>query len=99
MTVIVIAMHCGLLDCSIHAFDVTVGPWVLWFGRPVVNVMNSATVFERMAPEQLSFCPHHSDVSKRPAFSGRVGELDAIVGENCVYLVWNSGIQIVQKLL
>ncbi len=61
----------------------------------MVNVVSGASTLKGMAPEQLSFCSHLPDIDRCPALASWIGELNAIVGENRVYLVWDGGNEIV----
>ena len=60
--------------------------------------MNGAGVFEGMAPEEFAFSDHFLDVSRRPALTFEVSELNAIVCENGVNPVGNSLNKIQQEL-
>jgi hypothetical protein len=96
--VIMVALNSSLLDRSIHAFDtvsrtgqaLAIGRGMFDLGQPVINVVSGASTLKGMAPEQLSFCPHLPDVGRRPALASGVSELNAIVSENRVYLVWTA---------
>ena len=98
VVVIVIAVNGGLLDGAVHALDLTIGPRVPWLCQPVVDIVVGTSTLKGMAPEQLSFRPHLPDIGRRPAFAGRIGELNAIVSENRVDCVGNRSNQIVQEL-
>jgi hypothetical protein len=40
--VIMVAMDSSLLDRSVHAFDLAIGPGMLDLGQPVINVVSGA---------------------------------------------------------
>ncbi len=94
-----VAVNSRLFDRSVHAFDLTIGPWMLDLGEPVIDVIVGTTTLESMAPEQLSFCPYLPDIDRRPALPSRIGELNAFVGENRMDGVGNRCNQIVEELL
>ncbi len=41
-----------VLDGAVHAFDLAIGPRMLWLGQPVVDIGKGAGVFERMGSER-----------------------------------------------
>ena len=97
--VIEVAMDGGLLDGPVHSLDLSIGPRVLWLCKPVINVVGCASILEGMASEQLALRTHLPDICWCPALTGRIGKLNAIVSENSMDGVGNSGNQIVQELL
>jgi hypothetical protein len=40
------------LDCPVHPFDLAVGPRMLGFGCPVVDIVPCAGIFEGMCPDR-----------------------------------------------
>ena len=66
-----------LLDGAVHPLDLAVGPWVTRFGEVVLDVEVGAGRFEGVAPEGQLLRPHFLDVLRRPAVTGRVGEVGA----------------------
>ena len=84
MAFVVVALNCCFLDGPVHAFNLTVGPRMLDLGEPVLNAMFMANPVK--------------DVLEGEAVSLLIGELDAIVGEDDVNFVGNSGDQIAQEL-
>ena len=72
MAVIVIAFDCCLLDRTVHAFDLTVGPWVLRLGKPVFDVMAPTSAVEGMATPASGWAV---------TVLRQVSELDAIIGQ------------------
>jgi hypothetical protein len=97
--VIMVAMDSSLLDRSVHAFDLAIGPWMLDLGQPVINVVSGASTLECVTPEQLSFRSHLPDVRRCPALTSWISELNAVVGEDRMDGVRNSINEIVQELL
>ena len=98
VTVVVIAMNGRLFDRAVHALNLAIGPRMPWLGEPVINVMNGTGVFEGMAPEEFAFSDHLLDVSRRPALTFGVSELNAIVCEDRVNLVGNGLNKVQQEL-
>jgi hypothetical protein len=84
VTVIVIAVNSGLLDGTVHAFDLAIGPGMFDLGQTVINVMSGASTLECVTPEQLSFRSHLPDVHRCPAAACWISELNAVVGEDRV---------------
>lgn len=67
-----------LLQRSVHAFDLTIGPGVVGPSEAMLDAMSKADPVEGMA----------SPAGGRPvAVLGQVGELDAVVRQNRMYLV------------
>jgi hypothetical protein len=63
----------GILTDSIHALDLSVGPWMVGLGEPMLDPMKETESVERMATE----------ARRRPlAVQRPAGELDAVVGEH-----------------
>jgi len=79
-----VALHGRFLDGSVHSFDLTIRPWMTWFGKTVFDVEVGAGRFEGMAAEWQFLCPHLLDVLWRPAIAGGIGEVRPIVGEHGV---------------
>jgi hypothetical protein len=46
----------GVFDCSVHAFDLAVGPWMLWLGEAMVDIGESTSILEGMGTERLFVC-------------------------------------------
>jgi len=59
---VVEAFDGGFLECSIHAFDLSVGPGVFRFGQAVVDVGLGAGELEGMSAEELSLLESKSDL-------------------------------------
>jgi hypothetical protein len=54
VVVVVVAPDGGVLDGAVHAFDLAVGPRVLWLGEAVFDAELCAGVLEGMSPERLA---------------------------------------------
>lgn len=57
MAIVVISSHSGFLDGAIHAFDLTIGPRVIWLGQAMIDVMAGAGGFKGMGSEDLALLP------------------------------------------
>ena len=79
MIIVLIALDCGVIDCSAHLLDLTISPWMVGFGQPMLK---SVCVTDHVKTHR----PRMYCVS----ISGLLGELDAVVRQNCVQLVWNG---------
>lgn len=71
---IIIAFDGGLFSCSVHAFDLTIRPRMIWFCQAVLGIIFKADAGKDMR-ECIPIC-----------FA--VGELDAIVGEDRMDFIW-----------
>lgn len=91
MVLVVIGAHGGVLEGAIHTFDLAVGPRMVRFGEAVIDMMVSAGVFEGMSAEDLAALKGKADVvGGRSGIAWR-GEVSAVVGEDGVDAVRNSG--------
>ena len=79
-----------LLNGAVHSLDLPVGPWMFRFGQPMIDVMARACEFEGMRAERLLRGDHLFDLSRRPSIASRIGEVQAVVGQDCVDSVRNS---------
>ena len=73
--VIEVPLDRSFLDGSVHSFDLAVGPGMVGFGEPVLDAMGAAHAIEGMATEPGG---------RALAVLGKIGELDAVVGEHDV---------------
>ena len=71
----------GLLDGSVHAFDLTIGPGMVRLSEAVFDSVDMAGPIEGMAAEAGG---------RTLAILRKVGELDSVVGEHGVDAVWNG---------
>jgi hypothetical protein len=71
VAVVVIALDGGFLDGPVHAFDLTIGPWVLDLGEAMLDTALLASHIEHV---------RHVTRRRTIGVSRREGELDAIVG-------------------
>lgn len=79
MAVVVEALDGRFLDGPVHAFDLAIGPWMLDLGEAVLDAVFSASHVEHVG---------HVTRGWPVGVSRREGELDAIVGQDDVDLVW-----------
>lgn len=73
---VVEAFDGGVFDRAVHAFDLAVGPRVIGLGQPVLNAVGLTDHVEAHWPG--------IDCVTVP---GLLGELNAVIGENCVDLI------------
>lgn len=95
---VVEALDRGVLEGSIHALDLAVGPRVLGLGRAVVDVVTRTGKFEGMGSEALALGDGFLDQWDGRSAATRCGELDAVVGEHRVDFVGDSGDQAQQEV-
>jgi len=87
-----------VLDGSVHSFDLSVGPWVLYLGGTVVDVIPRAGELERVGPEQFAVCDGLLDQRHGRASGAGGCELDAVVSKHGIDLVGNGCDQAQQEL-
>jgi hypothetical protein len=46
-------LDCGFLGGSVHSLDLSVGPGVLWFGQPMIDIVFGTGEFESVSTEPL----------------------------------------------
>ena len=87
MIVVVVALHCGFLDSSVHAFDLPVGPWMVGLGETVIDAVHKTDPVKRVTTKACCWSP---------AVSGQVGELDAVAPREGRFagrkIRWKAGI-------
>lgn len=79
MGLIVIALHRGLLDGSVHSLDLAVRPRMIGFGQTVFDAVGSTDLVE--AVNAITCSP-------AIAIARQIGELDAVIREHDVNPVW-----------
>src|ERR1700709_25673 len=87
MALIVEALDGRLLDGSVHPLDLTIGPRVVRLGKPVLDIV-------RLTDHVEAHLPRPSGV----AVARLLGELDAIVGQDCMYPVGHGFQQVFEEL-
>src|SRR5687767_5482115 len=80
---IVVAINCGLFEGSIHAFDLTIGPWMIDASKAMLNA--------------IGFTDPVKDVLKGISVLLEVGELNAVVGQHDVNTVRDYCNQVAQE--
>jgi len=85
---VVISAHGGFLKGAVHAFDLAVGPWVIWLGETMFDTMLPANALEAVQP--VSRCRPRSMLR-------HIAELDTIIGQNGVDLVGAAAIRASRK--
>lgn len=98
MAVVIIAFDGSVLDRPVHALDLSIGPRMFRSGRSMFDIVPSASVFEGMSSEYFAICDCFPDERNGRATSTWRGELDAIVGQNGVDLIWDGRDQAQQEL-
>ena len=71
MIIALIAIDCGVIDCSAHPLDLTASPWMVGFGQPMLNPV---CVTDHVKTHRPRICC--------VSVSGLLSELDAIVGKD-----------------
>ena len=70
--------HGHLLESSVHAFDLTVDPWMVRLGEPVLDVMGATDLVEAVNPPASG---------GSIAILGQLGELDAVVARHDLQVI------------
>ncbi len=83
-----------ILDRSVQALDLTVGPGMLGLGQAMVDVGRGAGVFDGVSSEGLLTCNQLLDLGCCPTRATGIGEVQAVVGEHGMDFVGNSGDQV-----
>ena len=86
--VVVVALHGGFLNGSVHAFDLPVGPGMVGFGEAVIDAVQKAGPVKRMATKACGWAL---------AVLGQIGELDAVIGKHGVDVIGNGCNQSLKK--
>ena len=87
MGLVVVPLDGCLLQGPVHPLDLSVGPWVLGFGEPVIDVVLGTGVLEGMRPDWLpAFQGLLDELCSGSCVAGR-GEVDAVIGQDGVHLV------------
>src|SRR5579862_7980472 len=86
--VVVEALDRCFLDGSVHPLDLAIGPWMPGFGRAVIDIVPRASILKRMCPEAFAIGHGLFDEGNGRSSAARCGELDAVVGQHSVNLVW-----------
>jgi hypothetical protein len=81
----------GVVDGSVHAFDLPTGPWMLGLCQPMIDVVLGAGLFEGVRPNGFSGVEGALDVWRRRARIAWGGEMGSVVGEERVDLVGDDG--------
>ncbi len=87
VAVIVIPFDRCILDCPVHSLDLAIGPWVIWLGQPMLNPIRLA--------DQIK--PHLAERDSVPV-PWLLCELNAVVGQDRVELIWYRFKQVFQEL-
>lgn len=78
VSVVVIAPDGSLLERSVHPLDLAIGPWMVGLGEAMLDVVLAADAIEHVQPVAGR---------RTRAVLNAVAELDAVVGEDGMYLV------------
>ena len=64
MGLVKIGADSSLLDGAVHALDLTVGPRVIGFGEPMIDVMAGTGGFEGMGAKDFHALPSKADIRR-----------------------------------
>jgi hypothetical protein len=79
MIIVVVPLDCGIFDFSVHSLDLTTSTLLVGFGQPMPDPV-------RVTDHVKTHRPRMCCVS----VLGLLGELDAIVGEDGVDVMWDG---------
>ena len=74
MIVVVVTLHGGFLDGSVHPLDLSIRPRMHRLGQPMFDVEIGASCIKGVATEENTLDPHRLDVRGCPAIAGGIGE-------------------------
>lgn len=95
---VIVALDGRLVDRSVHSFDRAVRPRVTWLSEAVLDIKIGAGQFEGMSEERQFLCPHFSDVVRRSAVAGGIGEMRAFIGKHRVNSIWQGRGEVRQEV-
>ena len=87
-----------VLDGSVHAFDLPVGPGMLGHGQAMIDIVVGAGVFEGVRPDGLSGVEGSLNVGGCRARVAWRGEVGSVVGEDRVDFIGDGGDQATQEI-
>ena len=67
------------LNCPVHPFGLTVGPWMIRLRQPMFDAMLEANAIEDVWPEESP--------GRSLSVLGQIGEGHAVIGQDLVYLI------------
>ena len=82
MALVVEALDCGFLDGPVHSFNLAVGPRMLWFGQPMIDIVSRAGEFKSVSTEERPFCDSLFNLANSQATAAWYREVNTIIGEN-----------------
>ncbi len=82
MALLVEALDCGFLDGPVDSLNLAVGPRVLWFGQPMVDIVSRAGEFKSVSTEERAICDGLFDLANSQATAAWYREVDTIIGKN-----------------
>lgn len=95
---IVVGSHSGFLESTVHAFNLAVGPGVIGFGQPMIDIMAGTGGFKGMSPEDFAALPAQPDVGSGGSGIAGSSKVSAIVGQDSVDFVGNSFHECLQEV-
>lgn len=87
MGFIVKAFDGGVFECPVHAFDLPIGPRMLGFCKPVVDVVLGAGVLEGVGAKEFASLDGQLDFRRGRAGVSRRSEVGAVIGKHRMHLV------------
>ena len=87
-----------ILDRSVHALDLIVGPEMFGLGEAMFDIVTGAGHDKRKRPEELLPLDLLLDVSRGPTVVGRIGEVSAIFREDGMNLIRHDLDEILQEV-
>jgi|GEM_PF-1389898 len=88
VTLVVEALDGGLFDRSVHTFDLSIGPRMVWFCRAVLDALGRTRAVEHV---------HAQSGGRAVSARRQVAELNPVVGQNRVNLVGHDAENVVQE--
>jgi Trypsin-like peptidase domain len=85
-------------DGSVHSLDLSVGPGVLRFGQPMVDIAFGAGEFESVSAEEFASCDGLFDLAGSQATAAEYREMDTVIGKNRMDLVGHGRDKMAEEL-
>lgn len=98
MSVVVEPLDGGLFQGPVHAFDLTVGPRMVWLCQSMIDVGFGTDQIDADTSERFTFLQHDLDFGDGPTFPLGISELHTIVGQHHVDFVGHCLNQSLQEI-
>jgi hypothetical protein len=92
------ALDRSFLDGSVHSLNLAVGPRMLRFGQPMIDIVPGAGQFESVSTEERAFRDGFFDLADSQATAAGYCEVNAVVGKNRMNLVRHGRDEVAEEV-